>query len=337
LSSVLAISLALNGFGYWSLVAREVSRAGFYLIGTFWYVRWLPTLPIRFNGLSQHIRLGTNMSLAFIITAISGKIDSVLVGKFFGATDLGLFRQAQGLIVAPMEQFNAPIFNVAQPALSALQSQGPRYRRYYERMTGFIAMITMPLGVLVAVYAEEITLLLLGAKWADAAPFVRYFALAMALRPTLHSCTMVLVTLGRTTPLIWLELANNLLFVFFIVLGMSFGAVGAAFAFMAVTILFAPIRVHFSFKGTPVTAAAMFAASRVPICATAAMGIALLVASQITRAVQFRHGLAIGVLVAAFAYGAAWLLVPGGVSEFRRLVHDVGEAVRHRRSKASSS
>jgi PST family polysaccharide transporter len=331
LSSALAIVLAVVGFGYWSLVAREVARAAFSLVGTWWYLKWVPALTFQFRSVLQHLKMGTDLSFAFVITAITGKIDAILVGKFFGPVDLGLYRQAQGLIVAPIEQFNAPVYGVAQPALSALQSEPDRYRRFYQRMTGFVAMVTMPIGVFIAVYASEFTLVLLGAKWVDAAPFVRAFALAMALRPTVHSCTMVLVTLGKTKPLIGLELANSMLFALFVVVGLQLNAVSVAIAFVATSVAFIPLRIHFSFKDTPVSARAMFSAVRTPLAATAVMGLTLLVYEASVHVGRPLLSLVAGIAVGFVTYTLAWLLLPGGRSELMRLVKDLRGAMKRRR------
>ena len=335
LSSALAVVLALAGVGYWSLVVREVARAAFYLVGTWWYLRWVPALVFQLRSVLHYLKIGTDLSFAFVVTAITGKIDAILVGRYFGAVDLGLYRQAQGLIVAPIEQFNAPVYGVSQPALSALQSEPGRYCRYYQRMTGFVAMVTMPIGVFLAIYASEFTLVLLGAKWAEAAPFVRAFALAMALRPTIHSCTMVLVTLGKTKPLIGLELANSLLFALFVVVGLQISAVAVAIAFVMTTVVFIPLRIRFSFKDTPVSGRTMFLAIKTPLAATAAYG--LDVAGVLEAAVHVGRplmSLTAGIAVGFATYALAWLLVPGGRSELQRLLQDIRGA-RSRRHVAS--
>src|SRR5690606_25086657 len=111
--------------------------------------------------------------------------DRLLIGRFFGATPVGMYRQAQQLVLAPIEQLNVPIIGVAQPALSALQHDAPRYRRFYEKIVFLVTLGTLPLGLFVAVYAEDITLLALGRNWIDAAVFVRIFGIAAAIRPAI--------------------------------------------------------------------------------------------------------------------------------------------------------
>ena len=69
----------------------------------------------------------------------------------------------------PLDQLQAPVMSVAQPALSRLQADPARYRRYYERIAFLTALTTFPIGLCAVVYPREITLLLLGSKWEDAA------------------------------------------------------------------------------------------------------------------------------------------------------------------------
>ena len=50
LSSILAVGLAVRGFGVWALVARDVARNCFYTIGTWLVCPWRPGLPRRSEG-----------------------------------------------------------------------------------------------------------------------------------------------------------------------------------------------------------------------------------------------------------------------------------------------
>lgn len=326
-----AIGFAVTGFGYWSLVVRELARAVVYLGGVWWYAKWLPSLVLRVREVSSHLKQGVQLSSSFLLTAVMRQIDGVMVGKYFGASDLGIYRQAQGLVVAPIEQFNAPVFGVAQPGLSSLQTNRARYCRYYQRMVAFVAMVTMPVGVFVATYSEEFTIVALGPKWSAAAPFVCAFALAMSIRPTVHTCTIVLVTLGRSSPLLALEIAHALLFTLFMFVGLQFSALAVAVSFVVVTFVLAPVRIHYSFKDSPVSFAAMFDAIQMSLVACVVMYLSLMAFRYFVTVGPHAASLVAGIAVGTAAYLLTWLAVPKGRNEMRSILHDIMSAIRRKR------
>lgn len=323
LSSIGGILLAFYGFGYWALVIREVARSLIYLLGVWWICGWMPSMVLRPREVSGFLNFGRDLTFTHVVMAIIGKIDGVLVGKFFGPVSLGAYRQAQNLIMAPLEQFNTPIFSVAQPALSRLQSEPDRYRRYYQRVVGFVAMVTMPLGVFVAAYPTEITLVILGEKWIQAAPFLGVFAVAVAVRPTIATTAIVLVTLGRAKVLLALALAHSLLLTLLMLTGISFGALGIALAHVATSVLFILPNLHYSFKDSPINVGAFFVAIRMPLISSVCMGVVLGMLRLMAPIASPVLSLLTGAAIAGIIYLLPWILTGSGRAELRLIVEDI--------------
>jgi PST family polysaccharide transporter len=336
ISSGIAIALAVSGWGYWSLVAREVGRSFFYMGGVWWYCRWLPAFALRLGRVREFLTFGKDLTLTNILVAIIGKIDGIIVGKFFGAVALGSYRQAQNLVMAPVEQFNAPVFSVAQPGLSALQSDAERYRRYYQRVVGFVALMTMPLGAFVAVYAHEITLILLGGKWLPAVPFVAVFAVAITLRPTIATSAVVLVTLGRARVLLALALVHALVFSVLMIVGLFWGAIGVALAHVATTILLIPPKLYYSFKGSPVAIRSFLSTVWLAVLASSVMA-ASLIFFRTTFAGGDVANLLAGIGVGAVTYIIPWLVIPSGRAQLKTIQRDIRGSLLTKRVSGETS
>jgi len=330
LSACLGIGLAFVGFGYWSLVVREVSKSLINLLGVWWFCRWVPAFLLRPKEVSRFLSFGRDLSLTDVFIKIIQMIDGVLIGKFFGPIALGGYRQAQNLIMAPVEQFNAPVFSVAQPGLSSLQSDPDRYRCYYQRVVGFVAMVTMPFGVFAAAYPEEITLLVLGEKWLQVAPFVGVFAVAVALRPTIATTAIVLITLGRSRVLLKLGLAHGLVLAILVIAGLPWGALGIAVAHVATSVFTIPLKLHYSFKGSPVTLGSFWSAIRMPLASSVIMGVSLIVFRFTFPIAHSLPSLLAGCAIGATTYLLPWLLLPSGRAELRLILQDVQNAVLRR-------
>lgn len=330
LSAILAISLALAHVGYWALVIQEVARSFLISVGAWVACPWVPSPPSRGARLGSLLRFGRDLTLTQFLNAVVSNLDRVLISRYLGAVPVGIYRQAQQLMMVPIDQLQAPIQSVAQPALSLLQNDPDRYRRYYRRMVTIVGLATMPLAAFAAVYAEEVTLLLIGEKWAGAAPLLRLFALAAFIRPVLGTSGTVLITCGRPHRLLHLALIRNATLVLLIAADLRWGAKGVATAQLATTLLLTLPCLLYSFKGTAVTVGAFFAALRTPLTASAVMAAGLVLVHHSLPVMGNVTSLALGCAVGGALYLAVCLLVPGGRGELGALLHDIKSSLPRR-------
>jgi PST family polysaccharide transporter len=327
LSVVVAIALAAADFGYWALVWQEVTRAFLVAAGVWLLCSWRPGLPYRTEDVRSFVRFGVELTLTSLLHVVANNVDRLIVGKFFGASALGLYRQAQQLIMVPIEQLNQPIASVAQPGLSILQQDAGRYRRYYEKVVFLIALGTMPLAGLTMVYATEITTLVLGSAWAGAAPYIAIFAAAAFVRPVLGSASLVLITLGRSRRLLVMTILSNVTLLALIGVGVVGGPEGVALAqLLTAMLLFVP-NLFLCFAGSPVTMAAFFRAVGTPVVASIVMIAGLAVLRMIVPTDDSLASFNIGFSVGAALYIGSCLLLPRGRAEVRSLFADLSASL----------
>ncbi len=331
LSTVLAIALALWGWGYWALVAREVTRSLLVAVGIWARCPWLPGLPRRGQDTGSLLKFGVHMSLTDFVSALIANIDRVLIGRFYGPIPVGHYRQAQQLLVAPIEQLNSPIMSVAQPALSALQHEPDRYRRYYKKIVFLVSLTTVPFGLFVAFYAPEITLLILGPSWTDAAIFIRIFGLAASFRPALSTSAIVLVTCGKTARYLAIAVIHGAVLTVLLLVGIRWGAEGVALAHVGTTVLLAVPKLYYSFVDTPVSVRNFVGAVQTPVVASMAMIASLLALHLVLHLEGVLLPLAVGAGVAGPVYVGAWLLQPKGWFQFKTLSEDIRTSLQRRR------
>ena len=98
------IALAWAGFGYWALVWREVIRSALLTAGMWLCFPWVPGWPCRKTSVREMLGFGAHLSAANIVATISSSIDRLLIGRFWGAGPVALYRQAYQLLVVPMDQ-----------------------------------------------------------------------------------------------------------------------------------------------------------------------------------------------------------------------------------------
>ncbi len=330
ISVALAVLLALGDWGYWALVWREITRIACISVGVWLCCLWLPGLPRRNVGTRSLFRFGGELSAANLLSGLIAQVDKLLIGRFFGAGVVGIYRQAQQLVLVPVDQLNYPIMSVAQPALSALQLDSGRYRKFYEKTVFLVTMGTVPLGLFVAVCAKEITLLMLGPAWIDATVFVRIFGIAAAIRPAVATSAAVLVTFGMSRRFLIITIVHSLALTALMSLGLMWGATGVAIAQVGTTLLLAYPKLYFSFLGTPATIRGFLAAGRTPAISGLAMAIGLVVVRQFVVVEGPLGSLLLSACVAGAVYCAAMWLQPVSRAAFQALVGDVRAALKSR-------
>ncbi len=333
-STLLAIGLAAAGYGYWALLWREVSRAAILAAGMWLRFPWIPGLPYWRTDVRKMLRFGANLTAANILGSLVAGTDRFLLGRFWGAEPVAMYRQAFQLVSAPTDQLLSPLYQVTQPSLSMLQNDDAKYRRFFGKVLTMVCMITMPLSLFVAVYANEITALLLGHRWTDSAPLLRLLSFSTFFKQTIGSTAFVPITRGNGGIYLKLSILQNICLVTFMAVGVHWGAVGIAAADIATTYLLIAPRLYYNFKDSPVTARLFFTTIIRPFVASCAMAIAL----YFLRAHVPLHSpvgsIALGCVGAAIVFGGVWLLIPGGREELRSLIADVRLALQRRSSPA---
>ena len=317
LSIVVAVVLAVAGFNYWALVAREVARSVFSALGSWVAFPWMPGRPSWRREFKTMLFFGRDVTAFNLIWFLAHNLDQILVGKLFGATALGLYRQGINLVLAPVTQLYYPINSVAEAALSRLQGEAVVYRRYYVRILGAISSISMPLVAFLAVFAEEVVMVALGPNWTAAAEFVRILAIAGFIKPATTTAGFVMTSCGKSRRYVWWGTLSSLALATCLLIGALDGATGIAWGHVVAAYLFSIPLLYVGFKGTPIRVKDFLLATARPVIASLIMS-AILFGLKVSGAVSSPAAvLVVGAVAAIPALAVAWLLLPGGVMAAR--------------------
>ena len=332
----LAVALALSGFGYWALVWKEMAQALLIALGSWWLCPWIPGLPKRHVNMNRLLGFGRDMTLTQLLIAVSAQLDSLLIGRFAGASVLGLYRQAYNLMMAPMERIRGPIYSVSQPSLSILQGQDARYLRYYQRILFAVTLVTVPLGVFALLYAREIVLVALGENWLGAVVFLRIFSVVAAIQPALGTSGIVMVTRGKSGRFLLVALVSSSLLLVLMLVGIHWGAIGIASGRVLAPLLVMPWALHYAFAGSPVSIRDFVRSAWKPLLASLMMGAGLLLLRYFVPLENALLSLLMGCSASALLYLVAFNLLPGGRAQLQSLVQELLAVLRRRSPKKAT-
>ena len=310
---ITAIVLAWYGAGYWALVGSSVASSVIGVALVWVFCRWRPGLPVRRTGVRSMLAFGSHLTGYDIVNYFARNFDNILLGRFCGASVLGLYSRAYNIMMLPISQIRNPLESVAIPALSHLQNDLVRYKKYYIKLVTLIAFITMPLMVFLFVCADEVIGLLLGSKWSGAVNIFKILCIVAFIQPAATTWGLVLVSLGQSKRYLKWGIANSILIVLSFIVGLPWGAIGVAAGYTIATYVLLAPTLWYCFKRSPVSIRDFFSAIYRPAVASLCMGAAIFAgysfqANQ-SDIVVVGACFVIGLLV----YLLALVLMPGGL------------------------
>lgn len=249
----IAITMAWRGVGYWAIVALPLMWNFLQMAISWSMVRWRPGLPRRGTEVGSMVVFGGNVAGSYLVFNLHRNADNVLIGWYWGAAPLGLYSRAYNLLMLPVRQLTGPVASVAVPAFSRIQSDPDRFARYYLRAVNLIMWISAPVFGFLFVAAQPVIVMLLGAKWREAAPVFQILVLSALAQLLLESTVWLLISRGQSERLLKLLLFVSPIIVGSFAIGLPFGIKGVALFGSLMLLFILPWMLRYAFRGTQLT------------------------------------------------------------------------------------
>ncbi len=143
--------------------------------------------------------------------------------------------------------------NVTFAALSRLQDNPERFRRYFLKAYALVNSITLPTTVFCALFTNDIILTCLGPKWTDATPIFRLLTPTVMVFGIINPLAWLLLALGLYGRSFRIALVLSPLVITAYVIGLPFGPNGVAFAYSAAMTLWLIPHVLWCIHGTVIS------------------------------------------------------------------------------------
>ena len=160
---------------------------------------------------------------------IGEKIDEFIVGGIANAEKLGLYTISSEISSLPTTEILYPISRALFPGYAKLASDHDRLANAYLNVIGFISIFAIAAGVGLSLVATDLIQILLGDKWADAAPLMQWLAIFGIFRAIYGQAGNVLIVLGhinRLAMITWIQII--LLVPLAVFMGERYGLIGIA-------------------------------------------------------------------------------------------------------------
>lgn len=222
-SGIIAIFLALKGFGVWSLVALTLSRQGLYSIFLWIWNKWRPAFLFSKSSFFELFGFGSKLLISGLIDTIYRNIYYFIIGKYFSAKELGYFTRANTFSNFPAQNINMVVNRVTYPILAEVQDDPELLKEGYRRILKSLMLMTFVLMLGLVAVAEPMVITLIGEKWRPSIIYLQMLCFASMLYP-LHALNLnILKVKGRSDLFLKLEIVKKILAIPTIIIGVLFG------------------------------------------------------------------------------------------------------------------
>jgi O-antigen/teichoic acid export membrane protein len=174
-SGTTGVALALAGAGVWSLVGQSLAAAAARVVFLWREANWRPRFHCSWWDV-RHLAGFSSNALAFsVVNYWLRNGDNLLVGKFIGASALGVYTRCYSLMLLPLNSVSRSLADVLFPTFSRIQEDRPRVAQAYLRCTQAVAAITFPMMTGLCVLADPFVRAVYGDAWVAMIPILQVF------------------------------------------------------------------------------------------------------------------------------------------------------------------
>lgn len=236
--SGLSISMAIMGYGVWSLVigglAGSLIRAillNFHVRQTY-FLTWDRAIIKEMGGYGVKVAANT------LIEHFRGQSLILILSKLNGPTDVGLFNRASSLAIMPMRIVGTAPYQAVFRALASEQDNLDKSRYIYYRTITLVTAYTLPLYIFAWWLAEPGIRFIYGEKWLASAEPLAILAMTGLFRCIGNPSGAVIQARNRIATEIRLNVIAWLILIAGVLYGLQWGLIGVAWASAVTTAFF---------------------------------------------------------------------------------------------------
>ncbi len=223
MSGIIAIIMAITGFGVWSLVAKTLLNNGIQSFLLWFYNRWKPDLIFSVKSFKELFGFGSKLLISGIIGTLFNNIYNATIAKYFSVQELGFYTRAELFKNLPSQNVERIISAVGYPVLSKVQDDPKKLNSAFRQILtqSFFVIAIFMFGL--AAMADSIVITLIGEQWRQSVLYLQMLCFVGLLFPLNSLNINLLNVVGRSDLYLKLQLFSQLLTIPVIIFGIILG------------------------------------------------------------------------------------------------------------------
>ncbi|MGZ2485066.1 O-antigen/teichoic acid export membrane protein [Rhizobium pisi] len=175
---LLGVGVAVTTGSYWGLAIGAVAGPTAAMITSYVFAPMRPAFSLsEWKHFQDMISWNT---VSQVLSSINWQLDRLLLPRFSGLSTFGAFSVADNIAGIPYQTFVGPLLRPLMAAFSVVEDRRNLVAAYL-KATNAITFVAAPVLIALAFLAEPTVRLLVGEKWASAAPILQWLCLVSLL------------------------------------------------------------------------------------------------------------------------------------------------------------
>ena len=226
--AALAIPIALAGFGAWAIISQAIGSTAVSSFLVWRLSSWRPRFIYSVASLRKLGSFGIKTMFSQFLGFLSLYADNLLVGRYLGSLQLGIYSVAYNVMFVPVMRVAQPVQDVVFAGFAKLQNEPDRLRDAWMRGTVLVSSLNAAAFLGMFVVAPDFVPVVLGGKWHAAVPVLQFLSLAGVSQSVQSLNWATMQSLGRAGTSLRLRLFSVPLTLVAFALGLHWGVVGVA-------------------------------------------------------------------------------------------------------------
>lgn len=200
----ITVSLALIFQSYWALISGMIITELLQTIGSYYLHQYRPKLL--FTGWMKQLKF-SGWYLSTVTTGfVRAKIDSLLIGRFIGSENVGIYRVSQEFAWVPFSELISPATSSIFSGMTQLRDKPIELMNLIYKYLWLSYLLIFPATTLMYILKVEIVAVLLGDKWHAAGNVIGWLSMLMLSMPLNAVIQSILVSKNNLKWLVLIDL-----------------------------------------------------------------------------------------------------------------------------------
>jgi O-antigen/teichoic acid export membrane protein len=301
----LGIVMAVAGYGVWSLVMMQLTKACVETTVLLFAGTWRPRLYYSYERCRELFGFAVPIIGFSLWSFINDEMPKVVLGTFLGPHAVGIYALARRPLEFLTSAVLSPLTGIAMPAVARLQNDRARIDSFFDSSIRVAVLFGFPAFMGLAAIAPDAIPLVFGAHWTSGVLAVQILMLLGLVRTIDSICAGTALALGQSALILKLNIAYTFMGAVLMTITAQISLAATMGAIVFCNLVLVPVFLYYTRKLTGIDVLKPLAVLPRVSIATGLMFVAVTAwRAAVAGAVPEPMVLVGGIVIGAIVYGA---------------------------------
>jgi len=243
LTSIIAVLLAIKGYGYYAIIAKAVLVSVISFLFSFYYAKTKYNLALDKETCSSIFKFSGWLMASVVFRNISHQIDRLLMPKLLSVSQLGAYNRPKDFVGNISNKLNGIFDTALFPVLSSLQDNPKSLNSAFEKSFYYLNLLSTLLSLTFIVNSSLIIHIFFGNRWLYLQPILCIFSLSIIFNADGRLADCYLRSLAMTKQQLFFRIAETVIKTLCVIFAARFDISGVAISIVSSDILIKIIKI----------------------------------------------------------------------------------------------